>query len=235
LSNKHLKLISSCLAAVILITLPIVLSACSTKPEALATTTAPGSATGTTGTTGTPTPAQISYILINPSVSTSLVAGQTLQFSATAAWNTGYTEDISSQGTWVSTDESIVTVSSTGLATSIKPGKASVNIVMDGVPSGTVEISVKMVGYDLASIAVSRSVISNLAVGATQQLKATGTTKDGIAKDVTTMANWTSSDERIATVSETGLVTAIAPGKTTITADMSDVTSIGIVMTVDTP
>ena len=55
---------------------------------------------------------------------------------------------------------------------------------------------------------------ASLEEGATLQLTATVAPEDATNKDVV----WTSSDDAIATVDETGLVTAVAPGTATITA-----------------
>lgn len=61
------------------------------------------------------------------------------------------------------------------------------------------------------------------AVGSTAQFVATATTQSGTTEDVTTSAAWSSSDPLIATVSATGLVTAVAPGSAVITASFSGV------------
>ena len=53
---------------------------------------------------------------------------------------------------------------------------------------------------------------------ATQQLTATLVLADGSTRDVTDTATWTSSDESVATVDSSGLVTAVAEGTATITA-----------------
>ncbi len=73
----------------------------------------------------------------------------------------------------------------------------------------------------LASIALSPTT-ANIAPGATQQFKATGTWSDGSTGDVTTTANWTSSSTSVATV-QTGVATAVAAGSSTITATISGV------------
>lgn len=52
----------------------------------------------------------------------------------------------------------------------------------------------------------------------TQQLTATLTLSDGSESDVTDSAAWESSDDAVATVSASGLVTAVAVGECTITA-----------------
>jgi trimeric autotransporter adhesin len=59
---------------------------------------------------------------------------------------------------------------------------------------------------------------SLLPVGETLQLTATATYSDNSTKDVTASATWQSSDLTVATVSSTGLLTAVKAGSTTVTA-----------------
>lgn len=63
-----------------------------------------------------------------------------------------------------------------------------------------------------------------LAVGQTVQFTATGTVGHGqhpsSSEDVTSLVSWSSSAPAIATISASGLATAISPGTTTITASM---------------
>lgn len=78
------------------------------------------------------------------------------------------------------------------------------------------------------SIAVTPASQS-LATGQTVQLTATGTTGHGsnhpsTTSDVTDTATWTSSSPAVATVSSTGLATALTAGSTTITATMQGYT-----------
>lgn len=74
------------------------------------------------------------------------------------------------------------------------------------------------------SIAVSPSSVS-LAAGATAQLTATGTTSHGShpasQSNVTNTATWASSVPAVATVSSTGMVTAVGTGTATITASIN--------------
>ena len=70
----------------------------------------------------------------------------------------------------------------------------------------------------LKSIAVTPATPS-VAVGATEQFKATGTYSDSSTKDLTTSATWSSGNTAVGTVgAATGLATAVAPGTATITA-----------------
>jgi len=59
--------------------------------------------------------------------------------------------------------------------------------------------------------------------GTTVQMTATGTYSDNSTLDLTTQVIWSSSDNTKATVSSTGLVTAIAPGSTTFTATSGNI------------
>lgn len=68
------------------------------------------------------------------------------------------------------------------------------------------------------SLALNKSDFTLFKVGQTARLKATVTATDSKIK-------WTSSDEKIATVSDNGTVTAVAPGNATITATAGDLSA----------
>jgi len=75
----------------------------------------------------------------------------------------------------------------------------------------------------LKAIAISPSGAS-IAVGKTQQLKATGTYSDGSSKDVSSNLKWSSSAPNFATVNNSGMATAVAAGQTKVTATSGAVT-----------
>ncbi len=90
-------------------------------------------------------------------------------------------------------------------------------------PSNITDMSIVTLAVDttyvaLVSIVIAPGVVS-LAPAATQQLTITPT--PGGASN-TAIASWVSSDPTKATVSATGLVTAVATGSTTITATSVD-------------
>ena len=64
---------------------------------------------------------------------------------------------------------------------------------------------------------------SSFAVGVTQQLGATGVYSDGSKKDLSAGVTWSSSSTAVATTTATGMVTALTPGSTTITATLNGV------------
>lgn len=75
------------------------------------------------------------------------------------------------------------------------------------------------IGPTLTTVTVSPSTPS-VAVGKTQQMVATGTYDNGTTDTVTDSASWASSDNTIATVGSTGLVTGVAAGTATISATL---------------
>ncbi|MFO0757402.1 MAG: Ig-like domain-containing protein [Byssovorax sp.] len=80
-------------------------------------------------------------------------------------------------------------------------------------------------GVTLTSIGVAPTGVS-FAKGTTQKYTATGTYSDSTTKDLTTSVTWTSSDEKVVTISNEaatkGLATGVAKGTATITATITD-------------
>ena len=78
-------------------------------------------------------------------------------------------------------------------------------------------------GLNSIAIAPSTQVLNS--VGATVQFTAIGTYVQGShppsTKDITSQVAWSSSNAAVATVSSSGLATAVAPGNVTITASMN--------------
>jgi outer membrane protein assembly factor BamB len=150
--------------------------------------------------------------------SPTIVKGATRQFTATGTYSDNSTQDVTTQVTWTSSDTSKATISSTGLATGMDFGSATITATLGSVFGST---SVNVV-TPLLSIAVTPSNPS-IVNGTTVQLRATGTYSDSSTRDLTTLVIWSSSDNTKATVSSTGLVTAIATGSTTLTATSGNI------------
>jgi hypothetical protein len=75
----------------------------------------------------------------------------------------------------------------------------------------------------VSALTVAIAGPATLRVGQTIQLKASVVYTDGSQKDVTSVAKWKSSVSSVATVSNTGLLTAFSAGTTAITAAFQDV------------
>ncbi len=187
----------------------------------VATGVAQGTAaiTATAGTisgsaTLTVTPAVLTSMSVTPATA-SVAAGYTKQFTATGTYSNGTTQNLTSTSTWTSSANSIATVSSGGLATSVAQGAATITAAsgsIGGSAAFTVTAAV------LTSLSVTPGT-ATVAAGYTQQFTATGTYSNGTTKNLTTTASWTSSNTSVATVKiNTGLAMGVAQGIATIAA-----------------
>jgi uncharacterized protein YjdB len=141
----------------------------------------------------------------------------TQQFTATATTVGGTSSDISSTATWTSSNNSVATVTA-GLVTAKSAGTGLGTATITASSGGISKTAVVTVtAAALNSIAITPAS-PTVTVGATTQLKATGTLADNSTPDVTNFVTWASSDTSKATVSATGLVTGVAAGTATITA-----------------
>jgi uncharacterized protein YjdB len=158
----------------------------------------------------------LTAITVTP-VDPTIAPNANVQLAATATFSDQSTADITASVTWASDNGSVATVDANGLVTATAtPGTAKITAALLGV-SGSTTVTVVLGAPTLVSIAVTPAS-STLHVGATQQMTATGTLSDTTTQDLTATAAWTSSDNAIATVDATGLVTAKAAGTATITA-----------------
>lgn len=112
---------------------------------------------------------------------------------------------------WTSSDTAIVKVDSKGLVTGVRPGSANITAtLLDSGKKAVCKVVVKSVyptGVKLNATSVS------VDPGKTYSLKATISPSNASEKSV----YWTSSDTSIATVSSSGVVKGVKPGKVTIT------------------
>jgi uncharacterized protein YjdB len=125
---------------------------------------------------------------------------------------------------WSSADTTIVSMSVNGYATGVKPGVTQVTATAHGI-SRTCTIRVC---YPVSAVSFTQSAYA-LYVDDRQQLTANVTTRDGTF--VNELITFTTSDPKVATVSEKGLVTVHAPGSATITAAASSGVSATLTIT----
>lgn len=123
---------------------------------------------------------------------TSLTVGESVKLSSSV-------EGVS----WSLSEEGIISVAQDGTIKALAAGKATVTAHKDGYQDGTISITVKEEKIAITAADNKSSVV----IGSTLQLTAN---KEGVT--------WASSNQEIATVSATGLVTAIKAGDVTITA-----------------
>ena len=142
----------------------------------------------------------------------------------------GETLDITDYVTWASATPSVATISGTGVASALAPGTTTITASLEGVTSPDDTVTV----LALLSIAVTPGN-PELAEGVAGQFTATGTYSDGSTANITSLVTWASATPSVATISGTGLATALVPGTSAITASMAGVTSPGDTLTVIAP
>jgi uncharacterized protein YjdB len=185
-----------------------------------ATVTAAGNGTATIratagGVTGTATitvQQVVATVAISPADMTLTALGQTGTLAATARDANGHAI-AGATFAWSSSNAAVATVSAAGVVQAVGPGSTTVT-ARSGSAVGSASITVIQV---VASIAITPGSVSFTALGQTVQLSATAFDAGGSPIGGVIHA-WSSSNPAVATVTSAGLVTALWPGSTTITA-----------------
>jgi uncharacterized protein YjdB len=155
----------------------------------------------------------VTAVEVTPSGATLAALGATQQYAAVARRENGDSVD-GVEFTWASSNQAIATVGSTGLATAVADGDATIT-ASAGAASGTATLTVAQA---IASIEVTPAGATLTAAGATQAFTALARDANGNAMPAVTFA-WTSSNPAAASVNPvTGLATAVATGQATIAA-----------------
>jgi uncharacterized protein YjdB len=182
--------------------------------RAVGTTQVAASAGGKSGTaTITVQPPPVAAVLVQPTGATVSV-GETTALDVVLKDATGATLDRSDRPViWSSSDDAVARVSAAGVVTGVAPGQATITATREGVSGSSV---VTVAAVPVGSVAVQPSTAS-LIVGESTTL--TAAVKDGSGGPLANrVVTWTSSDAKVATVSQAGTVTAAGIGSATITA-----------------
>lgn len=119
---------------------------------------------------------------------------------------------------WTSERPEVATVSETGLVTAVATGLSTVMVkTVDGEKVDVCMVTVTPEPVAVTGVTLNLTTLG-LTPGGTGQLVATVLPEDATVKDMT----WSSSDAGVATVSETGLVTAVDFGSATIMVTTAD-------------
>ena len=181
---------------------------------------------GNSGGGGTTAPT-VATVTVSPTSAT-LAVGATQQLTAAPKSAAGV--DITGKSTsWSSATPAVATVSAAGLVTAVGPGTASITATIDGV-SGSSTITVTPV--PVAAVTVSPTT-GTLLVSQTLQLQAAARDASGAALTGRPVS-WSSNAPAIATISTSGMVTAVASGSASIQATIGGI-SANAVLTVTAP
>ena len=154
----------------------------------------------------------VSSVALNKNSHSFVFSNETTQLIATVLPNNATDKTLK----WTSNNESVATVSETGVVTA--KGSGSCTITATSVADSTKKASCTInVNISPTGIEVNKSSIVLDAVNATASVTATVLPSNANNKTVT----WSTSNSSVATVSETGVVTAKGSGNCTITATNS--------------
>ncbi|MDR1222621.1 MAG: Ig-like domain-containing protein [Tannerella sp.] len=176
-------------------------------------TTADGNKTATCTVDVTAANVPVTGVSLNAS-SRSLTVGGTFQLTATIAPASATNKAVS----WSSSNGNVASVSTSGLVTAKAAGMATITVTtVDGNKTATCAISVTPATVSVTGVSLNASSRS-LTVGDVFQLTATIAPASATNKAV----SWSSSNGNVASVSTSGLVTAKAIGRATITVTTAD-------------
>src|SRR5438045_2702305 len=105
---------------------------------------------GSSSTSGSPT---ISSVQVAPAVTSIGISGNQ-QFTATAHFSDGTTQDVTSTAQWGSSDSTVASITAAGLATGSSLGSATITAVSSSV-QGSASLTVASAAVNLVSIAIS--------------------------------------------------------------------------------
>ena len=143
-----------------------------------------------------------------------MAAGLTQQFAATGTFSDGSSRPITSV-TWSSSDTTVATIDSNGLAKTLKQGTINISAVSEAI-TGKAPLTVGpavVVGF-----IISPAGGSILAGSGATKFSALLTFTDNTTTDVSAQSTWTNTNSFVASVDSTGNVTPSQNGLTTIGA-----------------
>jgi len=189
------------------------------------------SANGTITVTNATTARVLTSLVVIPNSQTVAMAGQTSQFIAIGTYSSGSpaTQDLTDSVTWQSSGPQIATVNSAGLATAVAAGQATISALYtasDGTvtnANGTISVTSTALPRILSSLTVIPATQPVTAIGEAVQFLAIGTYDSGnpATQDVTSLAVWQSSDNKVALVNASGQATTVGAGQATVTAKVT--------------
>lgn len=189
--------------------------------------TVTSSATVTVSTSGGPAGGTIVSLTVIPSSQVVATPSQTSQFIAIGTTSTGATVNVTNQVTWSSSVISVATIgANTGLAAGAGQGTTTITAIAtngnDTVATAEATFTVNAGASEpITSFTITPSSESLSAEGQTSQLIAVGTQgTTGLQENLTSLPQltWVSSIPSVASISDTGLVTGLSVGVTTISA-----------------
>jgi Bacterial Ig-like domain (group 2) len=162
--------------------------------------------------------ATLNKITITPA-QTVLPAGKTISFQAYGNYSDGLQFVLTNLATWSSSQQTVVSIATTGIASTLSPGTSTIKATYQLVPSNSATVVVTQ--FPLVSISVSPAT-AKIPQSVSTQFTATGTFSDSSQQSLTSYATWATNPSSVATIanlpSSPGLATGVSPGQAGVTA-----------------
>jgi len=155
-----------------------------------------------------------------------LAQGTTLSLIATGIDSDNSTRPLTNEVVWQSSDDSIASISSSGVVSALAAGQVTLQASLDGIIGST---TLTVTNASLSSLEISPGSLQ-LAAGTRMEVDLIGHYSDGSTQNLETQASWAITDTTIASLSDplvTGSVqvTGLAVGSTQLTASLGDSTA----------
>ena len=156
------------------------------------------------------------------STQTSLPINAKLQLQANGIYSDGNNSNLNAQVSWSTSNTDVATIDANGLMTALKIGSVEVTITYQGLTTNT---NIEINEATLTAIEVA-PINPKLISGESQQFYATAQYSNNTTLDITDQTTWLSSNSNVAkignTVVDSGMVTALTEGSSTITANFDN-------------
>ncbi len=152
----------------------------------------------------------------------SVLAQQTIQLSA-KFYNTGNEATLPSSTNWSSSNTAVATVNNSGLINTIAPGQSTITTSYNGIIA-TATVNVLANNNILATINITPATVQEVALNSQTNFSAGGKNLAGGTITGLTFL-WNSSNNNIASISNTGVLSALQYGTVDITAVANNISS----------
>lgn len=140
-------------------------------------------------------PATLTSLTLSP-LNTTVALGTSSQLVASGRFSDGSVQDLTTQSTWLSSNQASATIDTTGTLTTLAQGSTTITAT-NGSTSSTTTITVSPAILNQIEINIDESEI---ALGTGIQASAVGLFSDNTTQDLTSQVIWSSSDSATATV-----------------------------------
>jgi uncharacterized protein YjdB len=166
-------------------------------------------------------PAVLVQIAVSPQDPPSILVGASLQFTATAVFSDGSTNDITNAVSWTTSDGRVASIGSVavrdgggrppggggnpGLATGVGAGTATITAAYAGTCTVSCTATAKLTVRNPTPTGIAITPVeAQVRVNGTQQFTALLTYDDGTSETLTAGVSWTTSDGTVASITSAG-------------------------------